>query len=1233
MDCNAPLQAINIIQWNSQSIRNKKFEFETVLNREKVHIAVISETWFDPGSEFRLNGYNLFRKDRSDGYGGIAIMTHCSIKAQECEFIHPNNGIQVLHIKLLNTQHLENIISIYCPSDVRTSIADWDIIFSRLSQNSIIAGDFNGHHSNWSTKTDPRGRNIFDSAIENDFVSLNDGSPTRIKLVNGLVQKTAPDITFCSSNTALRYNWKTTNENLGSDHLILKISTEISRPTQYRKRRMYNKADWKTYKLKIEELFKDYNHSMDPQTAYNNFICVLNQAADECIPTSKSPNCPIRSEKFVPKPYWSADISKCVAERRLALAKFRRNPTPENYDLLQDKISAGRTAIHNAKRKAWECFCSSIDSVTSASQMWTRMRWLKGFKVSKPSIDREKADSLLRSLAPDFVSPEEPSFITQNVQLSCPILKQELNNCIKRSDTAPGADNIPYSMIYNLPNIGKHLLLSLYNRFLSLGFVPAQWKDARIIPIPKPGGNNSSSVGLRPIALISCVCKIFHTIITRRLEWYIEKNNLLSNETTGFRRSRSCLDNLSRIISRIQIGLTEGIPTIGCFIDIEGAYNNVNVTSLLSVMDSIGVDKTICKYLWELLRERNLSIDLDDNTIISRTTGVGLPQGDPLSATLFNISTIKICHSINRAFISQYADDFVIYSSDKILSRAVSNIQSSIDIFCNLTKELGLNVSYRKSKIVIFSRGRRNAHINIRVDDNCLQQVDSVRYLGMYLDRSLKWGKHINETREKLSKFINVFKVLAGGNWGIHPKHLRRLYIAIIRSRLDYGSFLYDTSVKSHLQKLDIVQNQAMRVIGGFIKSTPIHVMESELCLHPLYLRRYYLAGKFWLKAKSFTNNVTTDILEELEAKCEHVYWRTKKIPILVALYKKLRQFSFYSSKNLLMYSMDTWMANYDLSQQICLNIKGVELPKRMFNKEALKNQCDLVLNETYGSYYKIFSDGSKESIGSGAAFYDPQAEIRIKFQIEANISTMHSELIAISEALSYALSVDHSNFVILSDSKSALAHLARISSNIRGLPIAFNILESISRLQSSSKSVVLQWIPSHIGIMGNEVVDLAARQAVTEGVPFSCVPVHSEILYKVKEICREQWQEHFNERSKVKGIWYKTIQCELPRGPWFEELPFVRKHVVYLLRLRSGHIPSNKFKHLMKLTNSPNCSDCDRVEDVYHVLVECVRGAAQRGMLFNCNLGMCNSFLAEPASDKAKKLLRIYISSIQEIS
>lgn len=1208
-------------------------ELEALLNQEKIHIAIISETWLDAQSYFRVSGYNTFRCDRDDGYGGVAILTHKSVKAQQSNLQHPNTRIEILRVKILNCDHLENIVSIYCPPSVRTTTNDWDQILALVNRKTLIAGDLNGHHTNWSTKIDTRGGQIFDAMLENNFISLNDGTSTRVKLRNGIVQRSSPDLTLASTDIALKLNWTVLNESLGSDHLMIKITTSILKSRTTQVKRNFKKADWVKYKSLLETAFIDFTLPSDHQNAYNNFIEVINKVANQVIPNIRMCEDPLRQNKFIPRPYWNQDLSKRVAERRRALAVFRRNPTPTNLEMLQSKLGAAQCAIRKESSKSWQGFCNSIGNVVSSSEMWNKMKWLKGYKTLRSNtINREKAESLLSCLAPDYVVPKAPTFNRQNNQLSSPITVQELINSTKQSDTAPGTDHISYSMIKNLPEMGKSILVCLFNRFLSASFVPTQWKDVKIIPVPKPGVDRCSISSIRPIALLSCLCKVFHTIITRRIEWYFEKNLQFSDETVGFRRTRSCMDNLTRLVTRIQCNYTKGLTTVGCFIDINNAYNNINLLSLLNTLYDRGVGAQICGYLWEYLHSRRITINFDSQESLTRITGTGIPQGDPLSPLLFNVATIDICKNLRNVFVSQYADDFVIYTGHKTLADAVNITQVALNLFNDMVENIGLSISHRKTKVCAFTRGNPRNHNNniiLKINNNAIQQVETVKYLGMWLDRRLKWGQHINYIQERTLKFLNVFKALAGSKWGIHPKHLRRLYVSIIRSRIDYGCYLYDSSIKSHLYKMDKVQNQAMRVVGGFIKSTPIHVMESELCIQPLNIRRNFLAAKFWFKSRSIEGNITITILEKLNNLCQHQYWRHKKIPLLITVHRNYYDHHIQTNVVPQVFSLNTWISSLNISKNINVNIEGVATAKRNISSIDMRNICIEYIKNKYCTFYEIYTDGSRDTHGCGAAFFDPQIDICMQFKIEVDLSIMHCELIALSEALSYVATLDRNKCIVLSDSKSALLHLARLPSRIRGHPIAYNILDSICKLRKSNKEVIIQWIPSHVGIIGNEKADLAARHAVSDGIPYSCLPLHSEKLSEVKINCSRMWNEYFDERSRTKGIWYKTVQCQPPRYPWFETVKLNRQYTITLLRLRSGHIPSNKFKWLMGISDTPNCPECDVVEDVQHVLMECVRNEVIRQdmrTMLDQGVGTCNSILASPLSDEARMLTKLYL-------
>lgn len=326
------------------------------------------------------------------------------------------------------------------------------------------------------------------------------------------------------------------------------------------------------------------------------------------------------------------------------------------------------------------------------------------------------------------------------------------------------------------------------------------------------------------------------------------------------------------------------------------------------------------------------------------------------------------------------------------------------------------------------------------------------------------------------------------------------------------------------------------------------------------------------------------------------------------------------------MFSLDVWVTYINVSNFIKINIERVTKSKRQFCPLELKNISVEYLNKTYPRFIKIFTDGSKDNIGAGAAFVDTYTNNYLKFKIKTNLSIMEIELVAIAEALSYIDSTNYSSVVILTDSKSALQHLARCTSTFRGLPVAYDILKLLLRLHNTSKIIVLQWIPSHIGLDGNELADNLAKQAITDGIPMDITPSFPNYIPTMKKECFNIWKEYFDERSREKGIWYRTIQPHPMSSPWIDNSILSRKEVIIGLRLRSGHIPCNKFSYLMRKNISPNCLTCNVIDDVYHILMECVRNSNSRN---NCGVDLgdmssCNRILTDPLSDDARTLYRL---------
>ncbi|XP_052756195.1 uncharacterized protein LOC128201897 [Galleria mellonella] len=74
----------------------------------------------------------------------------------------------------------------------------------------------------------------------------------------------------------------------------------------------------------------------------------------------------------------------------------------------------------------------------------------------------------------------------------------------------------------------------------------------------------------------------------------------------------------------------------------------------------------------------------------------------------------------------------------------------------------------------------------------------------------------------------------------------------------------------------------------------------------------------------------------------------------------------------------------------------------------------------------------------------------------------------------------------------------------------------------------------AHVGLRGNEEADRLAKLGIEKGREHQSLPHFTDYISKLKNQCQKDWKEYFNEISKEKGIWYKTIQAEPPHIPWF---------------------------------------------------------------------------------------------------
>jgi hypothetical protein len=122
-------------------------------------------------------------------------------------------------------------------------------------------------------------------------------------------------------------------------------------------------------------------------------------------------------------------------------------------------------------------------------------------------------------------------------------------------------------------------------------------------------------------------------------------------------------------------------------------------------------------------------------------------------------------------------------------------------------------------------------------------------------------------------------------------------------------------------------------------------------------------------------------------------------------------------------------------------------------------------------------------------------------------------------------------------------------------------------------------WIPSHVGIIGNEKTDMEAKQATIESLSQLYKVVHTDINRNVKEFARQRWQSEWNDeinRQNKLGNVKPTID------KWRNIDYLKRKDQTVITRLRIGHKRLTR-GHLLEQTSTPTCN-CTEQISVRHI-------------------------------------------------
>ena len=278
--------------------------------------------------------------------------------------------------------------------------------------------------------------------------------------------------------------------------------------------------------------------------------------------------------------------------------------------------------IRNAKRKMEKNLANAKETSTktfanyikSKSKTVTSIGPLKNSSGSLISSEKEIAEILNRFFASVFtkedisnipVRESETDVRLENVVFTTNKIRDKIKGL--KPNSAPGPDSITVSLLQAVREELLAPLLIIYEKTLSSGIVPKDWKEATVTPIFKKGTKGEAG-NYRPVSLTSIPCKIFESIMKDDIMSHLQENKLIKDSQHGFMPGRSCSTNLIVFQDKLTKIIDQGKSADIFYLDFAKAFDKVPHKRLIQKLKNKGIQGNVLKWIENWLTDRTQAV-------------------------------------------------------------------------------------------------------------------------------------------------------------------------------------------------------------------------------------------------------------------------------------------------------------------------------------------------------------------------------------------------------------------------------------------------------------------------------------------------------------------------------------------------------------------------------------------------------------------------------------------------
>ena len=602
-----------ILQWNCRGYYANFSNIKELYDKYNPAIMALQELIMGQRKTLSLRGYHSIH---SAGRGGAGLLIRKDIPYSE---IRLRTTLQAV-AATVNIGKQYTVCSLYLPPNTPITYDELTELLQQIPRPMIVLGDLNARDPAWGDHTmNARATQVKKLIEDYDMGVLNTGEHTHYHVQTD--SYSCIDISMISTQTYTDFSWRvitpTPEEQYDSDHFPI-ILNRINNNTYQAEPERFNlaRADWNKFQsVTAMEMIEDTSVNELNETLTRKILL----AATKAIPLIKG------HQKTCTAPYWNEACENAKRSKKQLQTRLRRNPNQKNRIAYNRARAQERLCINEARKTSWKNYISTINTSTPSAKIWKKIKKISGRRKAHPlpvvkdtngviQTEPETVAEIIGDKLAEYSSGEtytetfkrererlerkEPAFGDEETEYNVPFSMEELKEALKKcGDTSPGPDKIHYAMLRHLHPSALQITLKLYNKIWQEGTIPDAWRLATVIPIKKEGKDGLDPSHYRPISLTSCLCKLMERITSRRLQWYLEKENSIAEKQFGFRKRHSTADPLLMLQHDISQAFTRKRNILAVSFDLEKAYDTTWKWGIRNTLHRIVLRGSLPKFL------------------------------------------------------------------------------------------------------------------------------------------------------------------------------------------------------------------------------------------------------------------------------------------------------------------------------------------------------------------------------------------------------------------------------------------------------------------------------------------------------------------------------------------------------------------------------------------------------------------------------------------------------------